>query len=464
LKRISRFILGVMAVGALCVLIFGPRPEPAVPPDRERDVVIHYWEKWLGPEYEAIQQVVDDFNDSVGREKHIYVELMSMSDIDQKTLVATAGGVPPDVAGLWDPMVVQFGSLGALVPLEDLAKAHHITAADYKPVYWNASHWAGHLYALPSTPAAVALFYNRRIFQENAAKLRSAGLDPDRPPQTIDELDRYSDVLTVYVTDAHGNRHVQRVGYLPMPPEWDWYVTSMPLWFGAEEWDARGRRFTLTDPGVIRAFEWMERFPRKLGVATVSEFFTSQGGFNTAQNSFMLGTQVMELQGPWMANYIHHDNPSMDHDWAVAPFPTAVPGLKNVTYCPFDTLMIPRGCKHIPEAFEFIAYVNRQDVMEKLCMLHCKNSPLSKVSWNFLHHHPNPYIGVFEELASSPNAHMTMQCPIAQEAGGELTAIVQGVLALEVDPKPALAAAQVRLQARYEEFEKALNRRMRAAN
>ncbi len=172
----------------------------------------------------------------------------------------------------------------------------------------------------------------------------------------------------------------------------------------------------------------------------------------------------MQLQGPWMALYIHHNNPSMDHDWAAAPFPSAVPGLNDVTYCPFDTLMIPHGCKHIPEAFEFIAYVNRQAVMEKLCILHCKNSPLSKVSWNFLHHHPNPYIEVFEKLSASPNAHMTMQCPIAQEAGGELTAIVQGVLALEVDPQKALAAAQIRLQAHYDEFEVALKRRMREAN
>ncbi len=253
-----------MLCGAVCLLIFGPAPEPAIPQDREHDVVIHYWEKWLGAEEQAMQKIVDDFNSSVGREKHIYVELMSMSDIDQKTLVATAGGVPPDVAGLWDPMVVQLGSLGALEPLEDLAKAHGITAADYKPVYWNGSHWAGHLYALPSTPAAIALFYNKRIFHENAAKLRAAGLDPDRPPQTIDELDRYSEVLTTFVTDAHGNRHVTRVGYLPMPPEWDWYVTSTPLWFGADIWDAGSRRFTLTDPGVLRAFEWMESFPRKL--------------------------------------------------------------------------------------------------------------------------------------------------------------------------------------------------------
>jgi ABC-type glycerol-3-phosphate transport system substrate-binding protein len=452
-----------MILAVACVLLFGPRAEPTLPAERQHDVVIHYWEKWLGEESAAMQKIVDDFNNTTGKEKHIFVEMLSMSDIDQKTLVATAGGVPPDVAGLWDPMVVQFGTLGALLPLENLAAAHGITADYYKPVYWKGCHYNGHLYALVSTPAAVALFYNKRIFHEEADKLRAAGLDPDRAPRTIDELDRYSDALTTFTTDAQGHRHVARAGYMPMPPDYDWYVTSMPLWFGAEEWNVQTNRFNLTDPRVLQAFEWMESFPRKLGRDAVSEFSTSQGGFNTPQNSFILGTLTMEMQGPWMANYIHNLKPSMDHDWAAAPFPSAVPGLNDVTYCPFDALMIPRGCQHVSEAFEFIAFVNRQDEMEKLCMMHCKNSPLRKVSANFLEHHPNPYIGVFEELSASPNAHTTMQCPVAQEAGAELTAIVQGVLALEIDPRAALAKAQVRLQKRYEEFESALQRRMRGA-
>jgi ribonuclease D len=34
----------------------------------------------------------------------------------------------------------------------------------------------------------VALHYNTAIFQENAVKLRAAGLDPDRAPRTLDEL------------------------------------------------------------------------------------------------------------------------------------------------------------------------------------------------------------------------------------------------------------------------------------
>jgi len=86
------------------------------------------------------------------------------------------------------------------------------------------------------------------------------------------------------------------------------------------------------------------------------------------------------------------------------PIPSAVAGLENVTYTGFDALTIPRGSRHKAEAFEFIAYVNRQDVSEKLNMMHGKISPFRKVSDHFKNNHPNPYIAVFDDLTASSNS------------------------------------------------------------
>ncbi|MGA3067635.1 MAG: extracellular solute-binding protein [Tepidisphaeraceae bacterium] len=457
MKIISLSISGLLLAAGLYILIFGPRPDQAIPPDRQGDTIVEYWEKWVGSESAAMQQIVDDFNNSVGKEKHIYVQYVSTSDVQYKTLLAIAGGDPPDVAGLWHDVVVQYGALGALQPLETMAAAHGITADYYKPVYWNACHYNGHLYALVSTPGAVALFYNKKIFQESAPALRKAGLDPDRPPQTLDELDRYADALNVFSTDSNGRRHLERAGYIPMEP--GWYITETQLWFGTDVWDNATGHFILNDPRVVRAYDWVQSYSKKIGGDEIREFVgqndPTKGGFATAQNAFIAGRVAMEQQGPWMANFIHNLNPAMDGNWAAAPFPSAVPGQKDVTFCPFDALMIPKGAKHPAEAFEFIAYVNRQDVMEKLCSLHCKNSPLAKVSENFLNHHRNPFIRVFEELASSPNAYGPIQSAIGQEVGKDLQALAQGLAALTIDPntgQPISAAAALdRLQEREEE-------------
>lgn len=464
MRHLKTVLSALLGLGVVAVLIFGPRPEAHHVRNR---VVVSYWEKWTSKEAEQMKQIVNDFNNGVGAQKGIYVEYLSMSSINQKTLVATAAGNPPDIAGVWDGQVSQFAAMDALEPLDAMAAAHGITPSYYKPVYWQGCSYNGKLWALVSTPAAVALHYNKRVFQENAGKLRAAGLDPNRPPATLDELDRYAQALDEF----DSGKHFTRAGYLPMEP--GWYLAETAYWFGGHIFDAKTQKFTLTDPRVLKAYNWIRSYSLRLGKDSISEFHSGLGNFDSPQNPFMVGKLAMEQQGPWMANYIENNDPKLNrwitsdkklemtwpvekrrtnYEWGAAPFPSAVAGQKNVSYCPFDVLVIPRGAHHVKAAFEFLAYVNQQGPMEKLCMMHCKNSPLSKVSDNFLHHHPNPYIQVFETLASSPNARPLPRLAIWPEVTDELSNVAQSVYLMEAKPEDALQAAQTRLQQKYDRF------------
>jgi multiple sugar transport system substrate-binding protein len=466
---ISRIILvGLLIAAAAIVILVEPRGVAQVEPGF---VKVVYWEKWTSDEAAQMGQIVKDFNDTVGKEKKIHVEYLSISRVDQKTLVAAAAGVPPDVAGLWDGQLVQFAALNALEPLEDLAAAHGITDGYYKDVYWKACNWNGHLWALISTPAAAALHWDKSIFRQEADKLRAAGLDPDQPPKTIDELDRYAEVLNT--RDAAGR--IDRAGYLPLEP--GWFLNYTSYWFGGSIFDEKTGKFTLTDPAVVRAYEWIESYSRKLGKGAITDFRSGLGQFSSSQNGFFVGKVAMEQQGPWMANFINVYAPHMtqlkvpreqelslpqrrdNYGWAAAAFPSAVPGLEDVTYAGFDTLVIPKGARHPREAFEFIAYVNRQDVIEKLNKLHCKNSPLAKVSDGFVATHPNPYIEVFERLSASPNARSMPQIPIWPEVSAEMDVMNQNITLLtgdELDPpkRPAdwLAEVQTKVQGKYDDY------------
>lgn len=439
-------------------------------------VTVRYWEKWTGTEGRQMQQIVEDFNKTVGREKHIYVEYMSIANVDQKTLVAIAAGVPPDVAGLWDQQVAQYAALGAVEPIDDLARSHDITEQTYVPVYWNGCHYKGRLYALVSTPAAIALHYNKAVFRERADALRTAGCDPARPPRTLDELDRYA--AAIDTRDSGG--HIDVAGYIPLQ---SWYVPFTPFWFGGELFDPTSGKFDLDGPATVNCFKWVQSYSKRLGSAAVQDFTTTHllDNFDSPQNPFLTGKLAMQQQGPWMANYIAHLRPSMsqvlvpherekelprrtdNYDWAVAPFPAAVAGREMTSFCPFDALMIPVGARHKAEAFEFMAYVNRQDVCEKLNTLHCKNTQLRHVSESFYPDHPNPYIRVFQELAASPNARGCPQVPIWPEVYKELTDASQAVALQDVDPEVRLHAAQKRLQEQYDHFREIEEQRDRAA-
>jgi multiple sugar transport system substrate-binding protein len=482
LEESSR-LLKILFLGALVLLgagllVFGPRPAPPLPDwairaDGAEPVVVDYWEKWTGDEARQMQQIVTEFNQSVGKDKGIFVRFLSMTKVDEKAIVATAAGVPPDVVGMWDTNIAQWSALGALTPLNDLTAARVITRANYKTVYWDACTFEGKLYGMISTPGCVALHYNRRIFQENAGKLRAAGLDPNRAPRTIAELDRYATALDVIEPD----RRIRRAGYLPLEP--GWYTVHTPIWWGGRMYDPATARLTLTERPNIEAFDWIASYSRRLGVGPIMEFRSAFAGLvDSPQNAFLDRKVAMVQQGPWLANYINNQKPELNHwnatpadvqkeregkltladrqrlsEWAVAPFPSAVEGLTDVTYVPFDVLAIPSSARHKNEAFEFIAYVQRQDVMEKLCSLHCKNSPLAKVTKQFIENHPNPYIEVFERLAASPNARPVPPVPIWPEINDVIGRdVAQKVALLQSSAAEALASAQKRLERRLDDY------------
>jgi multiple sugar transport system substrate-binding protein len=466
MKLLRRLIVCLLILTASVILLFGPRSGAGLPTDR---VIVTYWEKWTGNEATQMKQIVNDFNNSVGKDKGIYVHYLSISDVNKKTLISTAAGDPPDLAGLWDNNIVQFAASDALEPLENYANSRNITSGKYKKVYWDACVYENHLWALPTTPMATALLWNKRIFHEKAKELKAAGLDPDRAPRTLEEFDQYCRAIDTFKTFPDGSKRIALAGHIPMEP--GWYMNEMPYYFGGDVADVANNRLTFLSPPCLEAFNWIRSYSQRLGTDMVSDFRSGFGSFNSAQNAFITHEVAMVLQGPWMANYIEDLAPSMNrvkwtkeeerklprerrkenYEWGFAPFPAAH-GLQNVSYCALDVLCIPKTAKHKKEAFEFIAYVSRQDVMEKLCMLHCKNSPLASVSQNYLENHPNPYIEIFDTLAAAPNAHGTPQIPVYPQVEQELTNAVERIFLQQSSTDDALRQAQDRAQAKWNQF------------
>lgn len=484
MKYVRWIVLGTFFLSAAWLLIWGPRPVRARPADH---VIIRYWEKWAGHEEEQMRAIVNDFNNTVGKEKKIYVEYLSMTNVNQKTLAATAAGVPPEVAGMWDGQVAQWAALDALEPLDQLAKEFGITEKHYKPVYWKGCTYEGKLYAMVSTPSTIALHYNKRMFERKADALRAAGCDPTRPPRTIEELDRYAAALDE--RDEKGNLKV--AGYLPAEP--GWYRLQTPLFFGGHFYDADRRKFTLTSPEAVRSFEWWQSYSRRLGKDAVRDFRAGFGNFNSAQNAFLAEKVAMILQGPWMANFIQFNRPEWNYPalakldpksaefrqkmeeyyrlspqerrdvaaWGVAPFPSIYGDTlkgddlvdKAVSWAGFDALIIPRGAKHQREAFEFIAYVNRQDVMEKLCATQCKNTPLAAAPLESWHqNHVNPYIETFDRLASSPRVDRLPPLPVWPEVESDYGAAIDRITLMLQTPEESLRQAEKRMQKKLDMF------------
>ena len=440
-----------LVVAALCVLLLGACSRNASRHTDTARIVIDYWEKWTGFEDDAMQAVVADFNRSQNR---IFVKkLTGIGEMERKLMLATAGGDPPDIAGVWPKTIPDFSEKCALTPLDTMIKAAGIKREDYIPVYWDLCSYHGFMWALPATPTSLALHWNKKLFRE-------AGLDPERPPASLDEFEAMSERLTIVEIQRDGkwvrvrypdlsNQEKQaktfklvQLGSDPQQP--GWWMPMWVFWFGGNLWDGQ-RQITANTPECLEMLEWLQSQPQKYGVDNRRAFGAAYGNFQSPQNPFLSGQIAMTLQGEWMYNFIDKYAPQME--WGAAPFPAKDPKAHPmVTIVDGDVLVIPKGARHPREAFEFIRYVNRQGPMEKLCLAQRKFSPLAKVSDDFLKHHPNPCIKVFIDLAKSPDARYAPRIPIWMEYFDEMNDAIDGVMALTATPQEALETVESRLR------------------
>lgn len=458
-----RAAVGVLAAGAVGAALWPrkPRSQADVPAGR---VTLQYWEKWTGPEGDAVQSVVDDFNASQDR---IWVVRTPVSDIAAKAMVAIGGGDAPDIVGLYSYNVPLFAEAKAAMSTDEFDGSQvtsgqaGIDPESYAPAVRSLLSYEGRQWAGVNTCYTLALYYNRAMFKE-------VGLDPDKPPRTITELDAAAARLDVPTSAAKGD-DIERAGFLPNLPAWWPYFC--PIMFGGKLYDPVGKRALLDEPASVKAYTWVQGYPKRLGPARSAKFANSYGrSFHSPQDPFISGKVAMIVQGPWIANFINLYGPRDADgkqllDFAAVPVP-----VDEKVYDPAaplgmleaDVLMIPRGCPHPEEAFAFLAYTQRRAVQEKLAYLHCKSSPMRDLSPGFMENHPSARcVGVHDAVVRSPRATILPQTRAWQQmadlTNGAFDAIWNGA-----DPASTLAKIQTRAQENVDKAEAMKRRRSEA--
>ncbi len=335
----------MVVAAAVLAAAFAPGPAAAAPRE-EAKVVLHFWNCFFwGRPQEAIRQLVEQFN----RENpDIFVDILVVPQIEQKLFTATAGAVPPDVA-LFDRFrVAAYAERKAFLELEGLAAEYGIRKEDFFETCWDECVYRGRVYALPYNTDVRVLFWNRAIFRE-------AGLDPDRPPRTWDELIEYSKKTTV--RSASGS--LERVGFIPF--------SGVPggtgnTWLYLYGWQAGGEfatpdgaRATLNDPRIVAALQWVVSFSDWYGIQNLQKF---QSGFGIKElDPFLVGKMSMIGDEGYMLARIKQYRP--DLDFGVAPLPWPEDG-RHATWSGGFAMVIPTGCAHVAETMEFIRFMESE--------------------------------------------------------------------------------------------------------
>ena len=305
--------------------------------------VVRVWHVWGGTTAAGFTRLCEAFSKA-----HPDIELrpvFASNDLatNQKFFTAVAAGRPPEVIFVDGPQVAPWAEWGALQPLDDLCAKAGIKESDYFGPCWRQNSYQGKTWALTfCADPNFGFVWSKKAFRE-------AGLDPEKPPVTIADLDRCAQALT----KRNGNELVQ-IGLIP----WSQYgaANSIFTWgwaFGGDFFDYERNQITSDDPRVVKALEWMTSYAKQYDVTKIAGL---EKGFGSAeQNPFITGkVAMMCLHIGGIADLARY---APNLDYGVTYLPSPPDGSPHSSWVGGWCVSLPRGAENRDEAWEFVRWM-----------------------------------------------------------------------------------------------------------
>ncbi len=306
----------------------------------EKKTKVVFWNGYTGSDRPVLEKIVENYNSSQDKIE-IVMEIMPWDTLFQKLMPAMIAGNAPDLIGISVTRYAEYAESGKLYALDDfIASSDKLNTSDLVPGLIRAGNYNGKQYVMPMAFAAEVMYYNKDMF-------RSAGLDPENPPQTIYELqDAWSKLI---IKDANGNitQYAQAIGIKST-------VAMMPIfmWMYGADYIKDGKS-VLYSKEAIEAMTMIQN-AFKEGVSPVG--LTGQ----EADNLFSAGKAAIEFNGAWAINGFR----SAGIDLGIAEIPSGINGERK-TWGGDSVLAITKDSKVKEEAWDFIEYWNSKDVQRQ---------------------------------------------------------------------------------------------------
>jgi multiple sugar transport system substrate-binding protein len=246
---------------------------------KARAVEIEYWQYTFKERVEAIDELIRQFESA---NPGITVKHVNVPYDNYRARIAAAipAGEGPDVAQLYYGWLDAYIKAGLLQPLPKDAFDTATVDREFFPIV-RSMKVNGSYYALPTAVRSLALFWNKKLFKE-------AGLNPDQPPATLDEMVAMARKLTK--RDSAGNLLVEGVAVDMAGQDQHWLREGLIRQFGGTPYSPDGKKVTYTSPEGIAAVQWYTDLSLKEKVAEV--------GFMTDQvTAFKAGKAGMTIDG-----------------------------------------------------------------------------------------------------------------------------------------------------------------------
>lgn len=261
----------------------------------------------------------------------IDVREIRFDDLVTDTLRAVATGTNPDLIAIDNPDHAAFASRGAFLDITDMVAESEVIEIDRVfPGPRSSLSWDGRIYGIPRASNTIALYYNKDLFRE-------AGLDPDDPPATWDELLEAARTLTDPENDVYGlafSARASEEGTFQFLP---WVQM------------AGGSFDNINAEGVAEALALWDTFIEE-GLASPDTLTRGQWD---STGTFNGGNAAMAISGPWELGRMAQD---AEFDWGVTLLPVREEGGERASALGDFNLAIFANTEHPEAAFEYLEY------------------------------------------------------------------------------------------------------------
>jgi multiple sugar transport system substrate-binding protein len=267
------------------------------------------------------------------------IELTVIPDQQVVTKLATAvqAGDVPDLMSFDLIFMPDFMKAGFLVDLTDLL-ANDPNQAKVAQAFKDLATYDGKLYGTGFLPDVSILLWNKGLFKQ-------AGLDPEKPPTTLDEVYEYAKKIRALGPDIYGYYLSGNCGGCNI------FTQAPSMWgSGAYLLPRDGDDKALEGPGVK---EMLTHLNRMWTEGIIPEGAQGDTGANF-QAIFETGKIGMQGSGNFAIAVLKANHPEIDFGIAF------LPGIKPENASSFvggDLIAIPVGAKNLDKAKEFVTWV-----------------------------------------------------------------------------------------------------------
>jgi len=264
-------------------------PTPVPPVARpEGSVEVVFWYGLGGNLGNVVQEVVNQYNLSQSKYYVNAVFQSSYDDTINKINAGLASGELPDLAQIFEAGTQRMIDSGAIVPVQELFERDGLTAVidDMEPAVRANYEVDGTLYSAPFNSSTAMLYIDRAAFS-------AAGLNPDEPMVTFDQVAEYARALTV--KDASGTTTRYGLGVYAE----GWFLEQIhavhDTFIGLPDNGRAGERMTAYNYNSPIGVQWVEFLKGLVDEGVAVYYGPAAGGSGSSAAAFTNGEVAMHF-------------------------------------------------------------------------------------------------------------------------------------------------------------------------